>query len=46
MKWNDIVQTVVSVLLAIVPGAVYPYLQDYADQKKRKFQEAKDDQFH
>lgn len=46
MKWNDIVQTIVGVLLAIVPGVVYPYLRDYADQKKREFQEAKDDQFH
>ena len=46
MKWNDIVQTIVGVLLAIVPGVVYPYLRDYADQKKHEFQEAKDDQFH
>lgn len=46
MKWNDIVQVIVGVLLAIVPGVVYPYLRDYADQKKRKFQEAKNDLVH
>lgn len=46
MKWNDIVQTIVGVLLAIVPGVVYSYLRDYADQKKREFQEAKDDRIH
>lgn len=39
-------QTIVGMLLAIVPGIVYPYLQDYANQKKRELQEAKDDQFH
>lgn len=36
-------QVIVGMLLAIVPGVVYPYLRDYADQKKREFQEAKDD---
>lgn len=46
MKWNDIVQTVVGVLLAIVPGVVYPYLRDYANQKKREFQEVKNDLVH
>lgn len=46
MRWIDIMQTIVIVLLAIVPGIAYPYLRDYADQKKREFQEAKDDQFH
>ena len=43
MKWNDIMQVIVGMLLAIVPGVVYPYLRDYADQKKRELQEVKDD---
>lgn len=43
MKWNDIVQTIVGMFLAIVPGIVYPYLRDYANQKKRELQEVKDD---
>lgn len=34
MSWIDITQTIVAVLLAIVPGVVYPYLQDYANQKE------------
>lgn len=46
MRWNDIVQAIVGVLLAIVPGVVYPYLRDYADQKKREFQEENDDRVH
>lgn len=36
-------QVIVGMLLAIVPGVVYPYLRDYADQKKRELQEVKDD---
>lgn len=36
-------QTIAMVLLAIVPGMAYPYLRDYADQKKRELQEEKDD---
>ena len=43
MRWIDIIQTIAMVLLAIVPGIAYPYLRDYADQKKRELQEAKDD---
>lgn len=43
MRWIDIMQTIAMVLLAIVPGIAYPYLRDYADQKKRELQEAKDD---
>lgn len=39
-------QTIVMVLLAIVPGIAYPYLRDYADQKKRELQEVKDDRVH
>lgn len=46
MKWNDIVQVIVGVLLAIVPGVVYPYLRDYANRKKREFQEVKNDLVH
>lgn len=46
MKWNDIVQTIMGVFWAIVPGVVYPYLRDYADQKKRELQEEKDDRVH
>lgn len=46
MKWDDIMQAIVGTLLAIVPGVVYPYLRDYADQKKREFQEAKDDRIY
>lgn len=46
MKWNDIMQAIVGTLLAIVPGVVYPYLRDYADQKKREFQEVKNDLVH
>lgn len=46
MSWIDITQTIVAVLLAIVPGIAYPYLQDYADQKKRELQEVKDDRVH
>ena len=46
MKWNDIMQVIVGMLLAIVPGVVYPYLRDYANQKKREFQEAKNDLVH
>ena len=46
MSWFDITQKIAMVLLAIVPGIAYPYLRDYADQKKREFQEAKDDPFH
>lgn len=46
MEWNDIIQEIVGVLLAIVPGVAYPYLRDYADQKKRELQEAKDDRIH
>lgn len=36
MSWIDITQTIIVVLLAIVPGIAYPYLQDYANQKKRE----------
>nr|DAT69372.1 MAG TPA: hypothetical protein [Caudoviricetes sp.] len=43
MRWFDIMQTIAMVLLAIVPGMAYPYLRDYADQKKRELQEVKDD---
>ena len=43
MKWNDIMRVIVGMLLAIVPGVVYPYLRDYADQKKRELPEVKDD---
>lgn len=46
MKWNDIMQAIVGTLLAIVPGVVYPYLRDYANQKKREFQEVKNDLVH
>lgn len=46
MRWIDITQTIVMVLLAIVPGIAYPYLRDYADQKKRELQEVKDDRVH
>lgn len=46
MNWFDITQTIVMVLLAIVPGIAYPYLRDYADQKKRELQEVKDDRVH
>lgn len=46
MKWDDIMQAIVGTLLAIVPGVVYPYLRDYADQKKREFQEANDDRIY
>lgn len=46
MRWFDITQTIVMVLLAIVPGIAYPYLRDYADQKKRELQEVKDDRVH
>ena len=46
MNWIDIMQTIVAVLLAIVPGVVYPYLRDYANQKKRESQEVKDDRVH
>ena len=46
MKWNDIMQVIVGMLLAIVPGVVYPYLRDYANQKKREFQETKNDLVH
>lgn len=46
MNWFDITQTIVMVLLAIVPGIAYPYLRDYADQKKRELQEENDDRVH
>ena len=46
MSWIDITQTIMAVLLAIVPGVVYPYLRDYANQKKREFQEVKNDLVH
>lgn len=46
MKWNDIMQAIVGTLLSIVPGIVYPYLRDYANQKKRELQEVKDDLVH
>lgn len=46
MSWFDITQTIVAVLLAIVPGIVYPYLRDYANQKKHESQEVKDDRVH
>lgn len=46
MSWIDITQTIISVLLAIVPGIAYPYLRDYANQKKRELQEAKDGRIH
>ena len=42
----DITQTIVAMLLAIVPGIAYPYLRDYANQKKRELQEAKDGRIH
>ena len=38
MSWIDITQTIMAVLLAIVPGIAYPYLRDYANQKKRELQ--------
>ena len=46
MSWIDITQTIVAMLLAIVPGIAYPYLRDYANQKKRGLQEAKDGRIH
>lgn len=46
MSWIDITQTIVAMLLAIVPGIAYPYLRDYANQKKRELQEAKDGRIH
>lgn len=46
MSWIDITQTIVAALLAVVPGIVYPYLRDYANQKKRELQEVKDDRVH
>ena len=46
MSWIDITQTIVAMLLAIVPGIAYPYLRDYANQKNRELQEAKDDRIH
>lgn len=46
MRWIDITQTIVMVLLAIVPGIAYPYLRDYADQKRRELEEVKDDRVH
>lgn len=46
MSWIDITQTIVAALLAVVPGIVYPYLRDYANQKKRESQEVKDDRVH
>lgn len=46
MRWFDITQTIVMVLLAIVPGIAYPYLRDYADQKRRELEEVKDDRVH
>lgn len=46
MTWIDITQTIITVLLAIVPGIVYPYLRNYANQKKRELQEAKDGRIH
>lgn len=38
MSWIDITQTIVAVLLAIIPGIAYPYLRDYAGQKKHELQ--------
>lgn len=46
MSWIDITQTIMVVLLAIVPGIAYPYLRDYTDQKKRELQEENDDRIH
>lgn len=46
MSWIDITQTIMVVLLAIVPGIAYSYLRDYADQKKRELQEENDDRIH
>lgn len=46
MSWIDITQTIMVVLLAIVPGITYSYLRDYADQKKRELQEENDDRIH
>lgn len=46
MSWIDIIQTIVAMLLAIVPGIAYPYLRDYANQKKRELQEIKNDLVH
>lgn len=46
MSWIDITQTTVAMLLAIVPGIAYPYLRDYANQKKRELQEVKDNRVH
>ena len=46
MSWIDITQVIIGMLLAIVPGIVYPYLRDYANQKKRELQEAKDGRIH
>ena len=46
MSWIDITQTIVAMLLAIVPGIAYPYLRDYANQKKRELQEVKDGRIH
>lgn len=46
MSRIDITQVIIGMLLAIVPGIVYPYLRDYANQKKRELQEAKDGWIH
>lgn len=46
MSWIDITQTIVAVLLAIVPGIVYPYLRDYTNQRLRELQEVKNDLVH
>ena len=46
MSWIDITQTIVAMLLGIVPGIAYPYLRDYANQKKCELQEAKDGRIH
>ena len=46
MSWNNIIPNVLIMVLAVVPGIAYPYLRDYANQKKRELQEVKNDLVH
>lgn len=43
MSWIDITQTIVVLLLAIVPGIVYYYLRNWAYKFQRQMKEHKED---
>lgn len=46
MSWNEVMEIIVITLIAIIPGIIYPYLQDCAEQKRRELEEENNEQHH